>query len=140
MTIDIDLLVQAATDARQRAYAPYSGFLVGAAVRTTDGRIFSGCNVENAAYGLCNCAERTALHTAIAEGFRPGDFTHLAVIADTQEPCAPCGACRQVMLELGGEHLVVIQANLQGKCVHTTAAQLLPGAFDLNARLDATRL
>ena len=132
--IDIDSLVQSATQARQRAYAPYSGFHVGAAVRANDGRIFTGCNVENASYGLCNCAERTALYTAIADGCRPGDFTHLAVIADTQVPCAPCGACRQVMFELGGAQLVVIQANLQEQTAITTAGELLPGAFQLQTK------
>jgi cytidine deaminase len=136
MMIDIDALVDAATEARKRAYAPYSGFHVGAALRTNDGRVIAGCNVENASYGLCNCAERTALYTAIAAGCHPGDFSHLAVIADTLTPCAPCGACRQVMFELGGGQLIVIQANLLGKRIHTTAAQLLPGGFDLGARRD----
>jgi homotetrameric cytidine deaminase len=75
-------LVLAARKAREAAYAPYSGFRVGAALLTKDGQIFSGCNIENVSYGLCNCAERTAIFSAIAAGFRPGDFTHLAVIAD----------------------------------------------------------
>jgi cytidine deaminase len=124
-------LVAAARAAREHAYAPYSRFYVGAAVRTRGGHIFTGCNVENASYGLCNCAERTALFTAIASGCRPGDFTQLAVIAQTEGPVAPCGACRQVMLELGGPQLVVVQANLQGAVSMTTAAELLPGAFTL---------
>jgi len=122
-------LVDAARAARENAYAPYSNFKVGAALRTRDGRVFAGCNVENASYGLCNCAERTALFAAIAAGYKCGDFTHLAVIADTAEPCAPCGACRQVMVELGGRGLVVIQANLRGNLLQSTAAELLPGAF-----------
>lgn len=124
-------LIEAARAARERAYAPYSRFQVGAAVRTRSGAVFTGCNVENASYGLCNCAERTALFTAVASGCRPGDFTHLAVIAQTAGPVAPCGACRQVMLELGGAQLVVIQANLQGASRISTAAELLPGAFEL---------
>jgi cytidine deaminase len=126
-------LIDAARAARELAYAPYSRFRVGAAVRTRDGRIFTGCNVENASYGLCNCAERTALFAAIAGGCRPGDFTQLAVIADIDQPVAPCGACRQVMLELGGAQLMVIQANLADAVTTTTAAALLPGAFTLDS-------
>jgi cytidine deaminase len=131
MQEQITELIAAARLAREQAYAPYSRFQVGAAVRTRTGRIFTGCNVENASYGLCNCAERTAFFTAIASGCRPGDFTQLAVIAQTTGPVAPCGACRQVVLELGGPQLVVIQANLQGEVSITTAAELLPGAFTL---------
>lgn len=128
-TIPTKALVRKARDARKRAYAPYSGFKVGAAVRTRDGKIFGGCNVENASYGLCNCAERTALFSAIAAGYKPGDFTHLAVVADTDEPCAPCGACRQVMFELGGSNLIVVQSNLKGATTTAKMDQLLPGAF-----------
>jgi cytidine deaminase len=134
MPADMDALIRAARAARESAYAPYSKFLVGAAVVTKDGRMFTGCNVENASYGLSNCAERTALFSAIAAGLRPGDLTHLAVIADTDEPVAPCGACRQVMMELGGGGLVVVQTNLRGAIRQTTAAGLLPGAFALNER------
>ena len=123
--------MRAAWAARDLAYAPYSGFKVGAAALVKDGRIFAGCNVENAAYGLCNCAERTALFTGIAAGCRPGDFTHLAVVADTAEPVPPCGACRQVMHELGGPTLIVIQVNRRGDTVQTTVGGLLPGAFAL---------
>jgi cytidine deaminase len=133
-SIDIDALVRAALDARTRAYAPYSGFPVGAAALATDGRVFTGCNIENASYGLCNCAERTALFTAIAAGCHPGQITHLAVVADCEAPVPPCGACRQVMIELGSPALVVIQANVRGDRVQTTAAQLLPGAFSLERR------
>jgi cytidine deaminase len=129
--VDIETLIEAAREARLHAYAPYSEFQVGAALLTTDGRIFSGCNVENAAYGLCNCAERTAFFSAIAAGYGPGDFSHLAVIGATDEPISPCGACRQVMVELGGPQLQVIQANLQGESATTTAGGLLPGAFTL---------
>jgi cytidine deaminase len=132
MSSPIDSLISAALAARLRAYAPYSQFQVGAALLTRDGRTFSGCNVENASYGLCNCAERTALFGAIAAGYGPGDFTHLAVVGDTEEPIAPCGACRQVMLELGGADLIVLQANLDGDVYETTAGALLPGAFTLD--------
>ena len=132
MSSPIDSLIATALAARLRAYAPYSQFQVGAALLTRDGQTFSGCNVENASYGLCNCAERTALFGAIAAGYGPGDFTHLAVVGDTPEPIAPCGACRQVMLELGGPDLIVLQANVDGDVYETTAAALLPGAFTLD--------
>jgi len=131
---DIDALIAAARIARERAYAPYSGFKVGAAALAQDGRVFSGCNVENASYGLCNCAERTALFSAVAAGCRPGDITYLAVIGDCADPIAPCGACRQVMIELGGPALVVVRANLRGAVTQTTAADLLPDAFLLTPR------
>ena len=126
-----DVLLTMARQAREQAYAPYSRFLVGAAVITRDGRRFSGCNVENASYGLCNCAERTALFAAIAAGCRPGDFVALAVIGDTPAPIAPCGACRQVMAELCSQDMPVLLANLQGDVQLTTVGQLLPGSFKL---------
>jgi cytidine deaminase len=129
MTLRIATLISKARAARTKAYAPYSGFKVGAALATRRGKVFTGCNVENASYGLCNCAERTALFAAVAAGCRPGQFTHLAVIADTDAPVAPCGACRQVMFELGGASLIVILANLQGARTVTTAGELLPDAF-----------
>lgn len=131
MASQIENLISAARDARARAYAPYSNFQVGAAVLARDGRIFIGCNIENASYGLCNCAERTAMFSAIAGGYGPGDLTHLAVVADCEAPVSPCGACRQVMLELGGPQLIVIRANLKGDRTQTTAANLLPDAFAL---------
>ena len=117
--------------ARQKAYAPYSKFLVGAALLTRDGRVFHGCNVENASYGLCNCAERTALFSAMAAGYKRGDFATIAVTGDTDGPIAPCGACRQVMIELGGPAMEVILTNLQGAVMHTTAGEQLPHAFYL---------
>ncbi len=133
--MNYDDLIAEAAEARELAYVPYSNFKVGAALRCKDGRIFRGCNVENASYGLCNCAERTAFFSAIAHGYRPGDFAALAVIGATDGPIAPCGACRQVILELGGNALPVILANLQGDLLETTAAAQLPHAFgghDLN--------
>jgi len=131
---NVPLLIRKARVARRRAYAPYSGFKVGAALLTRRGQIFAGCNVENASYGLCNCAERTALFAAIAAGCKRDQFTHLAVIGDTDDPIAPCGACRQVMIELGGPKLIVILANLQGETTLTTAGELLPGAFRLKKK------
>ena len=131
---NIASLVRKAKAARRQAYAPYSRFKVGAALLTRRGEVFTGCNVENASYGLCNCAERTALFAAIAAGCKRGDFTHLAVIGSTDEPLSPCGACRQVMFELGGPQLVVVQANVRGQIAVTTAAELLPGAFRLKRK------
>jgi cytidine deaminase len=128
-----DPLMLAARLAREQAYAPYSDFHVGAALLTHDGRTFTGCNVENAAYGLCNCAERTALFSAIAAGCRPGDFARLAVIADTPGPVSPCGACRQVMSELCDAGMPVLLGNLAGDVQRTTVGALLPGAFTLPA-------
>jgi cytidine deaminase len=129
--VDDAQLLAAARAARDNAYAPYSQFRVGAALVTRDGRIFSGCNVESQSYGLTNCAERTAFFSAVAAGARPGDFVQIAVVGDTADPIAPCGACRQVMLELGGAGLVVLQGNLGHAVKHTTAGALLPGAFVL---------
>jgi cytidine deaminase len=124
-----ETLIAEARAARELAYTPYSRFKVGAALETRDGRVFRGCNIENASYGLCNCAERTALFSAIAHGYVPGDFVALAVIGDTDGPIAPCGACRQVILELGGNDLPVVLANLKGDVMETTAAAQLPNAF-----------
>lgn len=122
-------LIEQARLARLKAYTPYSNFKVGAALLCKDGRVFHGCNVENASYGLCNCAERSAFFSAFADGCQPGDFSALAVIGETDGPIAPCGACRQVMLELGGAALPVTLANLAGATIHTTPAQLLPHGF-----------
>ena len=114
-------LIAEANAGRELAYAPYSRFKVGAALLCKDGRVFRGCNVENAAYGLCNCAERTAFFTAIAAGVPVDGFARLAVIGDTAGPISPCGACRQVMFELGGPQLTVLLANLAGARRATTA-------------------
>lgn len=131
MSFDPQALLQEARAAREKAYVPYSKFRVGAALLAKDGRIFHGCNVENASYGLCNCAERTALFAAVAQGCRPGDFAALAVVGDTDGPIAPCGACRQVIIELGTPALPVILGNMKTDVEITSAAALLPGAFDL---------
>lgn len=122
-------LIAEANAARLLAYAPYSKFHVGAALLCHDGRVFRGCNVENAAYGLCNCAERTAFFSALAHGCKPGDFARLAVTGDTAEPISPCGACRQVMFELGGPDLPVVLTNLQNDIMEVTAGWLLPHGF-----------
>ncbi|WP_144158312.1 cytidine deaminase [Paraburkholderia sp. BCC1885] len=124
-------LIDEARKARECAYAPYSKFHVGAALEANDGTVFHGCNVENASFGLCNCAERTAFFSALAAGYRPGQFRTLAVIGQTDGPIAPCGACRQVMIELGSPKLEVVLSNLDGQVEITSAAALLPGAFYL---------
>lgn len=122
----IDELVTAAQTAQANAYAPYSHFPVGAAVLSSSGTIFSGCNVENAAYGLCNCAERTAIFTAVSAGER--QLEALAVTANTPQPVAPCGACRQVMAEFGIKQVILCGAAGTRKIV--TLEELLPYAFD----------
>lgn len=122
-------LIEEAKKARLKAYVPYSKFLVGAALETKDGKIYHGCNIENASYGLTNCAERTAFFAAIADGYTRGDFLRLAVIGQTEGPISPCGACRQVIDELGGPNLEIILTNLEGKSEITSTKILLPGAF-----------
>ena len=137
-----DALLAEALAARAKAHAPYSRFQVGAALLTKGGRMFHGCNVENAAYGLCNCAERTAFFAAIAAGVPPRGFARLAVVADTPGPVSPCGACRQVMIELGGAELAVVLGNVAGERRTTTAGALLPDSFgsdDLRATALSTR-
>ena len=118
-------LWRAALAARQNAYAPYSKFAVGAAVRTVDGEIFAGCNVENASYGLTICAERNAIFGAVARGY--SSFTALCVTADTVEPVAPCGACRQVIAEFKIPEIYL--TNCAGKCKKMTGVELLPYSF-----------
>jgi cytidine deaminase len=120
-------LIEEAKKAREMAYVPYSKFQVGAALLTSDGKVYRGCNIENAAYSMCNCAERTALFKAYSEGER--DFKMMAVIADTDRPVTPCGACRQVISELCPRDMIVICTNLNGEVEQTTAEALLPGAF-----------
>ncbi|MFV1994011.1 MAG: cytidine deaminase [Verrucomicrobiales bacterium] len=122
MEFDVDRLIAAATAAREKAYAPYSGFKVGAAVVTASGEMFRGCNVENLSYGLANCAERVAIGSAVAAGER--EFAGLVVVADTREPVSPCGACRQVMVEFGDFPLVL--ATLKGVRFETTVGEMLP--------------
>lgn len=123
-------LIEAARQARERAYAPYSGFAVGAAALSASGRIFLGCNVENAAYPSAVCAERVALLSAYAAGER--EITALAVVADTPGPVSPCGTCRQVMLELAPRCTVAL-ANLRGATQIVTPDDLLPGGFTAEA-------
>jgi cytidine deaminase len=120
-------LIDTARKVRLNAHANFSHFLVGAALEAKDGRIFTGCNVENATYGLTVCAERVAVFKAISEGCR--SFVRIAVVADTEEPTPPCGACRQILWEFGGD-LEVILANLKSEKARHSLATLLPHPFD----------
>ena len=122
-----DALVAAARSAREHAIADYSHFKVGAALETVDGTVFSGCNIENASYGLTICAERTAIFKALSEGHR--GFRRIVVVADTASPTPPCGACRQILWEYGGD-LEVILANLTEVTASHQMKDLLPHAFD----------
>ena len=122
-------LVKEACKAREKAYVPYSRFKVGAALLTKDGKVYHGCNIENASYGLTNCAERSAFFSALSDGCRAGEFVKLAVVGQTDDVISPCGACRQVISELAGKDCQIILANLNGKIKKTFIVELLPGAF-----------
>ena len=116
-------LEKAARRARQRAYAPYSNFHVGAALESMDGEVFSGCNVENISYGLTICAERNAVFAAVAVGAR--SFRRIVIVADSKEPVTPCGACRQVLSEFS-ENMEIISINLQSVKFRAKLSRLLP--------------
>jgi cytidine deaminase len=122
-----DPLVAAATEAREKAFAPFSKFRVGAALEAEDGTVVPGCNVESASYGLTMCAERVAIFRGVADGFRC--FKRVAVVTDTDTPTPPCGACRQLLWEFAPDAEVVL-ANLKGDVVKWTVKELIPGAFD----------
>ncbi len=122
-------LIKEAEKARKKAYAPYSKFKVGAAVLCANGKIFTGCNIENASFGLAVCAERVAIFKAISEGSTK--FKAIAVIGNTDKPCSPCGACRQVISEFG-EDIPLIMANLKGDVKIKKIKELLPEAFGKN--------
>jgi cytidine deaminase len=124
---DRNALVEAARAAREHAHAPYSHFQVGAAVRTKSGRIFAGCNIENASYGLTVCAERVALLKALSEGER--SFDAVAVVTDSETLTPPCGACRQLLWEFCGDAEVIL-ANLSGRSETHRMSALLPFPFD----------
>jgi cytidine deaminase len=129
------ILIEKAKRARERAYAPYSKFKVGAALLTRNGKVYTGANVENATFGLTVCAERVALFKAVTGGER--DFVEIAVVADKDEPITPCGACRQVLSEFASDpkdpasrDLKIICANLKGKIKRYSLKELLPEAFE----------
>ena len=120
-------LIDAAAAVRENAFAPYSGFRVGSALETEDGELVVGCNVESASYGLTICAERSAIFSAVSRGQKR--IKQIAVVTDTDELTAPCGACRQIIWEFGGD-IPVIMSNLNGKTETVHMKDLLPKAFD----------
>ena len=129
---EIQNLIDHAIVAREKTYSPYSHFGVGAALVCEDGSIYEGCNIENASFGLTNCAERTAIFKAVSEGRTK--FQALAVVADTEGPCAPCGACRQVMGEFNIP--IIIMGNLKGDIEVVSTEALLPFSFSSTDVID----
>lgn len=121
-------LINLAKAAMERSYAPYSKFPVGAALLTIDGHVYSGCNVENASYGLTCCAERVAIFKAVSDGAK--EFQALVIIANTTQPCNPCGACRQVMGEFAPD-MVVYMVSKNGDYIKNSVNELLPNMFSL---------
>ena len=124
----MDKLIAEAKMAREKAYAPYSNFKVGAAVLTSNGKIFSGCNIENSSYGLSICAERAAIFNAVSSGYKK--FTKIVVVTDSEPPSSPCGACRQVIFEFGDD-IEVIMANLKGDVKIEKIDKLLKDGFKI---------
>ena len=122
-------LLEAAWAAHANAYVPYSRFPVGAALRTTAGHVFAGANVENASFGLTRCAEQSAVQAMVSAGER--EFTELVVVSSSPEPATPCGACRQVLLELCAPETQVLMRGADGCVIETTVAALLPGGFQM---------
>ncbi len=131
MNKKIKKLIKEALIARTKAYAPYSKFKVGAALETKDGKIYTGCNIENASYGCTICAERVAIAKAVSEGNKK--FKRIVVIADSQRPCPPCGICRQMLYEFA-PNIEVIMANLKGDISSKNISELLSNAFRVNGR------
>lgn len=126
----LDEKYELAFKARSRSYSPYSKFAVGAVCILKNGEYVLGCNVENASYGLCNCAERTALFSLIANGYNPLDVVEMVIIADTKKPVSPCGACREVMKELLHKDTIVTLLNLNKDVLTVKVEDLLPFGFD----------
>lgn len=129
--INYKLLLQKAYEGRSHAYAPYSDFKVGAAVLTDDGRIYTGCNIENASFGATNCAERTAIFKAVSEGSHK--IRAVAIVGADGDYTYPCGICRQVMAEFGDENTIIILGKNPDDYLIKTLAELLPGAFTKEA-------
>lgn len=130
MDKDVKELYDLAVKAKKNAYAPYSNFHVGSALRTKEGNIYSGCNVENSSYGVTICAERNAIFKMAGEGER--EITDILVVGDTEKFLPPCGACRQVIAEFSGEDTRVIMCNKKGEYMETTVKEILPFGFSLN--------
>ncbi len=122
--------IEHAKKARLRAYTPYSHFKVGAAIRLKDGTMIYGANIENAAFGLSNCAERSAIFSLISQGYQTKDIEQITVIADTDGPVSPCGSCRQVLHEQLPKSAKVVLTNLKGDTKEMTTDELLPYAFE----------
>lgn len=120
-------LVSLAIDASKHAYVPYSHFPIGAALKTKDGTIYTGCNIENASFGLTNCGERTAIFKAVSDGHK--ELAEIAIYGETQEPVSPCGACRQVMAEFFEPSSLVTLIAKNGQTLETTVGDLLPYSF-----------
>ena len=131
-----DKLVETAKAARLQSVAPFSNFMVGAALQTKAGKVFTGCNIESASYGLTVCAERVAIWKALSEGER--DFTDLVVVADTEMLTPPCGTCRQIIWEFA-KHAKIVLANLQGQREERSIKELLPSAFDARFLKEASQ-
>lgn len=130
MKLNPEELLDKAKQARALSYSPYSHFAVGAALECADGSVFCGANIENASFPLSMCAERNAIYHALMRGKKKEDFVSLAIVADTDEPCSPCGACRQVLWELFPLDAPIYLGNLKNEIKHVTAKELLPFAFN----------
>lgn len=128
VAMDWQPLIDAARKARENAYAPYSRFKVGAAIRTADGTIYPGCNVENRTFGLTVCAERVAVATAVADG--RSEISAVAVITDANPPAPPCGLCRETLTEFGSADLPILLTNTQGERIEYRLSELLPHPFE----------
>lgn len=129
MKLSPEELLDKAKQARALSYSPYSHFAVGAALECADGSVFCGANIENASFPLSMCAERNAIYHALMRGKKKEDFVSLAIVADTDEPCSPCGACRQVLWELYPLDAPIYLGNLKNETKYVTAKELLPLAF-----------
>lgn len=127
--MDYQKLIELAKDARKLAYTPYSHFPVGAALLTKDDKVYVGANIENASYPLCMCAERNAIYRSYLDGVRKDDIVAIVIVADTPNPCSPCGACRQVMSELLNKDTDVIMTNLKDNTQIVKVKDILPFAF-----------
>ena len=130
MKLSPEELLDKAKQARTLSYSPYSHFAVGAALECADGSVFCGANIENASFPLGMCAERNAIYHALMRGKKKEDFVSLAIVADTDEPCSPCGACRQVLWELFPLDAPIYLGNLKNEIKHVTTKELLPFAFN----------
>lgn len=130
MKLSPEELLDKAKQALALSYSPYSHFAVGAALECADGSVFCGANIENASFPLGMCAERNAIYHALMRGKKKEDFVSLAIVADTDEPCSPCGACRQVLWELFPLDAPIYLGNLKNEIKHVTAKELLPFAFN----------